>query len=473
MTNGVSPPRRRVVVVGGGVSGLVAAHTLADTFDVVLLEASRTTGGLVRTREFRGRSIDAAADVFITRSPDAEKLAWSLGLGADLIPPATNVASVFARGAVRPLPRGLVLGVPTDLGALWNSGVVSRRSVLRATADLVGVGSSPAGRPDTQDTDPTIAEAFEPHFGREVITNLIDPLLGGINAGDARALSLAATAPMLADATAGKTSVIRALRPLARRDRRDGASPMFLGFAEGMSTLTERLAHECARRGVTIRTSTSARSLRAIESGSVRVETASDTVVADGALVALPAWAAAPLIRPLATTLADELEAIPYASVATITLSYALEDASSRPPLSGSGVLIPRGDALSTALTFVSTKWPRRMPNEEFFIRASVGRQGDRRAFELDDAELTRRVHAEIARMLSIAKSPTASHVERFPDAFPQYVSGHLARRDRIRQLAVGLGPIVVTGSWLAGIGIPSCIAAAQAAARELAERLR
>ncbi|MGB9111639.1 MAG: protoporphyrinogen oxidase, partial [Acidimicrobiales bacterium] len=438
-------------------------------FDVVLLEASTATGGLIRTTEFRGEPLDAAADVFITRTPDAEKLALALGLGGELVAPSTTAASVFARGAVRSLPSGLVLGVPTDLRALWGSGVVSPFSVLRATGDLLRVG---AMQPNVG-ADPTIADVIEPRLGREILANLIDPLLGGINAGDARRLSFAAAAPMLAEATTGKASLIRALRPLARREPSSSESSIFLGFAEGMATLTERLAGDCQRRGVTIRLSTSARSVNVIEDGSVRVETPSGAVKADGAVVALPAWAAAPLVRQMSPSLAREFESIPYASVATISIAYPLADAAVSPRMTGSGVLIPRGEALCTALTFVSRKWPQRTNATEFVIRASVGRFGDDRALELDDAELARRAHSEIAAMFGLTSLPIATHVERFADAFPQYVSGHLARRERIAQLSGGLGPVTIAGSWSGGIGIPSCVATAHIAARELSDRLQ
>lgn len=472
MTNGDGQSRRRVVVVGGGISGLAAAHCLAESFDVTLFEASAATGGLIRTAELRGRPIDTAADVFVTRTPDAEKLAWAIGLGAKLVAPATSSASVFARGAVRSFPPGLVLGVPTDLRALWNSGIVSRRSVIRAIGDLLDVTPILVGSSNSSRADPTIAEVVEPRLGREIFANLIDPLLGGINAGDARALSFAATAPTLAEAAAGRTSLIRALRPLAKARTEGDASPMFLGLAEGMSSLTERLTNECVRRGVTIRSPVSARSLATIKGGAFGVETSSEMVTADGVLVALPAWAIARLIRALSSTLASELDTIPYSSVATVALAFELDYATTQRP-TGSGVLIPRGDTFSTALTFVSTKWPRPPGDHEFVIRASVGRHGDERPLGLDDDELIRRVGGEIAAILGIEARPIAVHVERFMNAFPQYVSGHFARLVRVARLTEDLGPIALTGSWSGGIGIPACIASAREAAQRLSDRLQ
>ncbi|MGA8295703.1 MAG: FAD-dependent oxidoreductase, partial [Acidimicrobiales bacterium] len=252
MKSGASPARHRIVVVGGGISGLAAAHLLADSCDVVVLEERPSIGGLIRTTEFRGRPLDTGADVFITRTPDAEKLAGSLGIGDELIAPATSSASVFARGDVRPFPEGLVFGVPTNLRALWRSGIVSRHSVLRAFGDLIGLGADPFRRTRSSRSDPTIAEVIEPRLGPEIFTTLVDPLIGGINAGDARKLSFAAAAPTLKDVIASKSSVIRALRPIALRPTSSDALPLFLGLSRGMSTLTGRLADECARRGVEI-----------------------------------------------------------------------------------------------------------------------------------------------------------------------------------------------------------------------------
>ena len=467
--------RRRVLVAGAGVSGLVAARALAADHDVVLAEAADSVGGKMRTSTFRDRPLDTGPDVFLTRNPAAVELCRELGLGDELVAPSTSRAAIWARGALRPFPPGLALGIPVKLLALLHSGVVSPAAIARAATDLVprgpvapvDLGAGPAG------ADLSVGAVVGRRLGREVVETLVDPLLGGINAGDVRQLSFAASAPELARAIAGRWSVLLALRAYlaAGKVPRKRATPIFLGLAGGLETLARRLEEECRAAGVEIRTNAAVGQLVHDPAGRAwRVPVGETELACDGVLLTVPSNVSAGILGRLAPEAAELLGAIAYSGVVTVAFAWPADVlAGSLLALVGSGVLVPRGHGLlTTALSLTSSKWPRSARPSEIVVRASAGRLGDWRALALGDDELIGRLRAEIATVLGIGTSPLGVLVSRWPDSFPQYTVGHLTRVARIESLAAGLGPVALTGAWAHGIGVPSCITSAQRAAAAL-----
>lgn len=487
-------------VVGGGISGLAAARRLAarrppaarrdagtavsardgprgaDEGAVVeLYEASARLGGKVRSLELAGRVVELGPDAFLTRNPAAARLARELGLGDALVAPAVFSASVFSRGGLRPLPPGLVLGVPTDLRALKRSGIVSRRGVWRAALDLVLPGVAlPAGSvglgegPET----PSAGALLRGRLGDEVVDVLVDPLLGGINAGRVDDLSLSVAAPQLAAALAGRRSALQALAPLASRPSPPPASPTgdadppFLGLAGGLERLVERLREELEAAGVRVVASAPVDAIRRDEDG-LLLEVGGERRRAAGVVLATPAYESARLLEALAPAAAELLAAIGYASVAVATFVF---PASSFPkPLSGSGVLVPRRlGLLTTACTYLSLKWPSPAEGRgRVSLRVSAGRAGDERAEALSDRELVARLREELALVLGVTDPPLAVHLQRWRRSFPQYRPGHLALVARVASELADL-KVELAGAALGGIGLPACVASGESAADRL-----
>jgi protoporphyrinogen/coproporphyrinogen III oxidase len=508
-----------VAVLGGGITGLAAAWELAggsgrprraDRHEgaphVVLLEASERFGGRIGTVRFAGLPVDTGADAFITRQPAAEALCRELGLCDELVAPATSEASVWVRGRLRRLPTGLVLGVPSDLPALARSGIVSPAGVVRAAADLVlprrrhhgrhgaheasrPAGGAPAG-------DPSVADVLGPRLGREVLERLVEPLVGGINAGSAARLSFAAVVPQLAAALDGHRSVVWALSRQRRASRPAGASePAFLGLASGLGSLVERLVAGLEAAGGELHTGVRVDTVLAAGEG-YRITSGEHSFEADALVVALPGPAAASALAGVAPAAAHELAGVNYASVSLVTLAWSaselpyrqssgtgqhgLREGLGRRPqdpggqnLPGSGFLVPRSEGLlMTACTFTSSKWPHSSVPGRVVVRASVGHAGDERALLLTDAELITRVREELALILGVTADPLASMVWRHENAFPQYETGHLARVERIRQALAGHPRVAVAGVTLDGIGIPACITSGRRAATAVATSL-
>jgi oxygen-dependent protoporphyrinogen oxidase len=458
------PERTHVAVVGGGITGLATAFYLRQAgIAATVLEAGDRLGGKIRTDELAGVPVEAGPDTFLARVPWAVDLCRDLGLADELVAPATGKAFISIDGRLRPLPDRHVLGVPTSLGPLVRSGVLSPAGVARAALDAV--------LPRTRyGDDPSVAGVVGRRMGREVVDRLVGPLVGGINAGGAEHLSLRSTAPQLADAARHNRSLVLGLR---RRPVPAGAAgPVFLGVAGGLTRLVDRL-REVLAPGADLRLGTAVTALERGANGRWRLVTgAGDAMEVDGCVLTTPAPAAAGLLRPLAPDAAGGLDAIRYASVALATMGYWPENL--RAPLVGSGYLVPRSEGrLHTACTFTTTKWPALARSGLVLVRASAGRQGDDRPAGLDDDELVARLHAEVAGTIGATEAPIVSRVDRWPDSFPQYDVGHQARVDSIDAALAAAAPgVVVAGAAYRGLGIASCIAQAREVATRVAALL-
>ncbi len=455
--------RPAVVVVGGGITGLATAWFLRDRARVTVLEADDRLGGKIRTSTLGGVPVEEGPDTFLARVPHARDLAAAVGV--EVVPPARGEAFIWSRDRLRPLPAGQVLGVPVELWPLVRSGALPPAAVARAGLDLV----LPRRRPGLS-ADPSVSEIIGARMGRAVVDQLVEPLIGGINAGRADDLSLAATAPQLAEAAAGSRSLVIGLR--RRRTATDGTGttaaggPLFLGVAGGMGRLVDRLAAALAEAGVDVRSSIRVTSVEPDGGGGYRVVTADGSVVAASrVVVTVPAFAAAPVLRSAAPAVASDLARIRYASVAVSTLAYRPEDVPRR--LDGAGFLVPRVERrLMTACTWSTSKWPALAASGLVLLRASAGRAGDDRFADLADDELVDRLHGELSLAVGVRRSPVTSLVSRWSDGFPQYQPGHQRRVDRITSgLAAALPGVVVAGAAYRGLGLAACVRQAHEAA--------
>jgi oxygen-dependent protoporphyrinogen oxidase len=453
----------RFVVVGGGIAGLAAAWEASGRVggeQVVVVEATDRFGGKLWTEELLGHPVDRGADAFLVRTPDALDLCHELGLQDELVNPAERSALLWSDGRLHRFPEGLVLGVPTDLDALADSGIVSPEGVERARHDLDEPGEPPDG-------DTTVGALVRERLGDEVFEKLVGPLLSGINAGHADELSLEAGAAQLA-AAARAGSLIRGAR--AQRAAGDPEAPVFASLRGGTGRLVERLVAALTERGVDLRAGAAAASIATGPDGAARwrVELAEAAIDASSVVLACPA----PVVDQLLPAAAGRADApLEYASVAVVTLAYPRNAVAHA--LDASGVLVPEPEGmLLTACSFGSAKWPHWSDGDVALFRASVGRFHDARHLGMDDGRLVRHLHNELAPMLGISATPLATAVTRWPDALPQYRPGHLDRVDAAAAALTAACPgVVVAGASTRGVGIPACIRSGRdAAVRALAE---
>jgi oxygen-dependent protoporphyrinogen oxidase len=456
-----------LLVVGGGIAGLAAARAGLDAgLAVTLLEAGPGYGGKLSLGHVAGSTVDLGAESILARRPEGVRLAREVGLGEDLVHPATTAAGIWSRGELHPLPAGQLMGVPGDLRALGASGVLGSRGLARAQADRV-MPKTPVAE------DVAVGEYIARRLGREVVDRLVEPLLGGVYAGHADRLSLRATVPQLVPLATAGTPLTTGVRDLLAKGRADASAtgeapkPVFAGIRGGIGRLPGVLAAELARRGADLRTDADVRALRRTPEG-WRAELA-DGTFADAAhvVLAVPAFAAAALLAGLAPSAAAELSGIEYASMAITTFAFHRSALTAVPP--GSGFLVPPVDGRAIkAATFSSVKWPwlGHSAGDLVVLRTSLGRHGETEILDREDEDLAKAALADLADAVGLTATPVDRHVQRWTDALPQYAVGHL---DRVARIQAALPPgLAVAGAAYAGVGIPACIASAEAAVRGL-----
>ncbi|MFD8227285.1 protoporphyrinogen oxidase [Streptomyces massasporeus] len=447
----------QVVVIGAGIAGLAAAHRLLERgARVTVLEASDRVGGKLLPGEVGGARVDLGAESMLARRPEAVALARAVGLADRLQPPATATASLWTRGALRPFPKGHVMGVPGTASAL--AGVLSEEGLARIERD--------AELPRTEvGDDVAVGEYVAQRLGREVVDRLLEPMLGGVYAGDAYRISMRSAVPQLFQVARTHTSLTEGVRELqAKAAGAQQTGPVFTGIRGGIGTLPLAVADSVRARGGEILTRTPVTELRRTPDGGWQVGSAERAWRADAVVVATPAPVAARLLRAETPGAAAELDAVEYASMALVTLAYrrsetALPD--------GSGFLVPPVDGRTIkASTFASQKWgwiAEENP-DLVVLRTSVGRYGETEILRRDDSELIEISRHDLKAATGLDAAPVATRVTRWDGGLPQYPVGHHARVARIREHIARLPGLAVCGAPYDGVGIPACIASAYAA---------
>jgi protoporphyrinogen/coproporphyrinogen III oxidase len=451
-------------VVGGGVSGLAAAHFLQAAGHVVtVLEAGDRPGGKLRREEVAGVSVDVGAESFLFRRPEAVDLVGDLGLDERLVHPATHEARIWGRGALRPLPRS-VMGVPADLDELTASGLLSEQGVALVAAEAALPEEQV--RPDDPQWDVSVGDLVQRRMGAELVDRVVEPLLGGVYAGHAREISLRAAAPQLLDVLVRHGSLLRGAAEHVRASAQD-ERPVFAGLLGGVTGLVEQLA-----AGLDVRTEVTVREVRrdgvgwTLTTGPTRDVREMD---ASAVVLATPAPATARLLARVAPRAAAALSEVEVASMAVVTLAF---PARAFPAVHGSGFLVPPVEGrLLKAATYSFQKWDwvgrAGSTAEVVHARASVGRHREATALQRDDDELLGAVLADLADVVGVRTAPVDLHVQRWGGGLPQYAVGHRERVRRVRAAVAEHPGLAVCGATYDGVGIPACIASARLAAAQ------
>jgi oxygen-dependent protoporphyrinogen oxidase len=467
------------IVVGAGIAGLSAAYDLQRRgLSVRVLDAAGRPGGVIATERFDGWVIESGPDALLVQKPAAVALCRELGLGDRLVSTLTpRTAYVLREGALHAIPEGSFLGFPITARALLRSSLFSPAGKLRMACEVLIPRRAGAD-------DESIAAFVRRRFGAEAADYLAEPLLAGIHAGDAEQLSMRALFPRLLDAERTSGSVIRSFRALRVRPSPHGA---FVSLRDGLGGLIDALVAALSVETLTLharvtdvhRASTApargagpARQPRgAFRAPGYVVQSSAGTFEARAVVLAVPAYAAATLLRGFDTTLAALCDAIPYASTATIALGYRRDQIAH--PMQGSGFVVPRVERSPLlAATWVSSKWPSRAPDGYALLRAFVGGGRDPHRLDRSDGELVESAREELSSLLGVTGAPLFTRLQRWTRQSPQYVVGHLERIATIDRRLTSIPGLFVTGSGFRAIGIPDCIADGRAAAARAAAHL-
>ncbi|MEM1303264.1 MAG: protoporphyrinogen oxidase [Planctomycetota bacterium] len=456
-----------VAVVGGGITGLAAAHRLLEVRPEVrltLFEATDRVGGVLETVEGDGFLIERSADNFLTKTPFATALCDRLGIGDTLIP--TNEdrrrALIVHNGRVKRTPDGFVIAAPRKLTPVLRSDLLSVAGKLRlAFEPLVPARKS--------DADEPVADFVRRRLGREALERLVQPLVGGIYTADLERLSMAATLPQFREQERRHGSLWRANRQPggdvspSESGARYGA---FVAPRRGMSqlidALDDRLPDGSARKHVLVNTIKSTGRQWALAESHDR-----ELGQFDGVLLATPAAASAAIVRSLDDSLADSLASIEYASSVVVCMGYRIEQLPALPE--GFGFVVPEREGRRIlAASFASLKFSGRAPEGELLVRVFIGGALQHELTELDDEQLVEIAATELAELLGARGEPRRLEVARWPTAMPQYHVGHLERVECIdRQVSRHRG-LELAGAAYRGVGVPQCIQSGEAAADRL-----
>ncbi|MQA15114.1 MAG: protoporphyrinogen oxidase [Pseudonocardiaceae bacterium] len=455
----------RVAVVGGGISGLAAAHRLRRLLGpdaaITLLEGSRRLGGALRTVELGTVELgttacDVGAEAFLVRRPEASALVAELGLDAELVHPTPAGPMVRAGGRTVPLPRRTVMGLPASPDDV--AGVLSQRGRERLAAE--------PGMPLRWESgaDVSVGKLVRQRCGDEVVDRLVDPLLGGVYAGRADTLGVRATLPGLAAALDSGVTSLRDAAAAALPPVGGAAGPVFGTLRGGLGRLTDALL---AASAPTVRLGSPVRELSRSASGwrLVLGSTAQpEWLEADAVLLAVPAPALRRLLAGPVPAAAAAAETVEVASSVVVGLALPADTAGMLPD--ASGLLIGSGEPhTAKAFTFSSRKWAHARGPGVRLVRGSVGRHGEVTALQRDDAGLVDAVRRDLAELTGVTADPVDTVVARWGGGLPQYAPGHVETVATIESAVAEQPGLAVAGAVLHGVGIPACIATADAAA--------
>lgn len=445
-------PRVDVAVLGGGVSGLAAAHRLTEAgVRFALFESESRPGGPVRSEVVDGVLLEGGPDQFVTAKPSGVDLCRRLGLETEIVRPPGAPLQVVHRGRPTSLPEGFGLVGPARAGKLIRSPLFSWAGMLRVLREpLVG--------PRTGDGDESVERFVTRRFGGELYRRIVEPVVGGIYTADASSLSAELALPRLVELERRHGRISPALRKAVASRR----SPGFAALAGGMQTLVDRLTARLPAESLFLRAPV-ARIVREAEGWTV-VTGGGGRCSARAVVLALPAPAAARVLGDLDRRLSRRLGSLGYASCAVVNLRYPKTALSRK--LDGHGFFVPESAGLSIlACSYVDRKFPERAPHDQALFRVFVGGIRRPELLDWDDEGLAELAHRSLVGLLGIEGRPTLRRVCRHVAAMPQYPVGYSAVRQQIgRRLARHEG-LFLCGTADGAFGMPEAIASGEGAA--------
>ncbi len=459
MRPGQRPPAtKKVVVLGGGISGLVAAYELVkrgSPIEVTVLEAGKTLGGKIRTETIDGQVVETGPDSFLTTKPEMLELVRELGLENELIGTGPDAGvGILLGGRLVPMPAGMNLVAPTRVLPFAFSPLFSAGAKLHMALE-------PFRKTRRDGVDESLADFTRRRLGPEALERLVAPMLAGIYAGDPERMSVGSTFPQLLEMEK-RGGLMRSMYLGGGAPKPRAGLTTFMTLKGGLSKVVDALQRRLPPRSV--RVDCPAQALRRRD-GRWEVVTPNAVLDADAVISAMPAYAFADCVEGVDPELAMRLREIPFSSTATSVLLYDEKDVPRRPR--GFGFLAPRGEGLTvTAATYSSSKFPARAVAGRTTVRAFVGGAGRDQDAEGAITRLESRVRADIEKTLGLkGAQPLAQLTTRWIRANPQYEVGHARRLDRIGSCLKGHQGLVLAGASYGGVGLPDCVRSGKRAA--------
>jgi len=450
----------RVIIVGGGISGISTAYYLSKRgIPSTLVEKQDRLGGVIHTETIHGCVIESGPDSFIAVKPWALDLINELGLSGEVIGSNDHlrVTYLLRRGRLLPLPDGLMLMVPTKLGPMISTRLLGWPTKIHMGLEML---RKPPREPMP---DRSVADFIRDHYGQETVDYLAEPLLAGVYGGDPEALSVRSVLTRFVELEAKYGSLSRGvLAEMRRAHGATGKATLFRTLKRGLGVLVE--AAVAATGGAMTRVRGSAETIEPSDSG-YRVRVNGEWMAAGHVVIAAQAYQAAELVEGLDAELARDLAAVPYSSSTVVSLGY--RKAGFPHPLNGFGFLIPKRErGRMMACTWVGTKFSHRAADDYVLLRCFLG--GDASMHDSDEI-IAAAVRQEIHRIMGVGVEPVFVRVARWPRSMAQYTVGHQERVKRIEERMARLPGLHLAGNGYHGIGVPDCIRMGRDAAARIA----
>ena len=451
----------RVVIIGGGISGLATAYYLAKGgTPSTIIESRPRLGGVIRTDKVEGCTIEAGPDSFLSVKPAAMELIGELGLRDDVIGSNDHLRITYVRkgGKLVPLPDGLMMMVPTKILPLLTTGLLGPGTKVRMGMELLRA-------PKMKEGDESVAVFVREHYGQEAVDYLAEPLLSGIYGGDPRELSVTAVLPRFVELATRYGSLTRGvLASRAEAPKSQAPAPLFRTLKGGLGQLVD--AVEASIRGTVTVRHARAEAVERTTSG-FRVRLDGEWLEADHVVVACEAHSAAGLLGPVDARVTELVGMVAYSSSMTVAVGFNAADFAQLP--SGFGFLVPRKERKRlVACTWIGTKFSFRVPEGKVVARCFLGGMEDAGVLGESDEAVTAAVIDELREIAGITAPARFVRIARWPRSMAQYTVGHPAREAELEARLAQIPGLYVAGNAYQGIGIPDCIRMGRAAAAKI-----
>jgi oxygen-dependent protoporphyrinogen oxidase len=451
----------RVVIVGGGISGLSAAYYLSKAgIPSTLVESRPRLGGVIQTERIEGCTLEAGPDSFLSAKPAALDLIRDLGLSEDVIGSNDNLRVTFVKknGRLIPLPDGLMMMVPTKVMPLITTPLLSLGTKARMGMELLRA-------PKMRGEDESVADFVLEHYGQEAVDYLAEPLLSGIYGGDPRQLSVRAVLPRFVELSQKYGSLTKGVLASRKQMKAQGPpAPLFRTLKGGLGEMVDAVTAAIAPHTTVVqqRAQTVERT-----AGGWRVRVENDWIEADQVVLACEAHSASGLLAGVDGRVSEILGGVGYSSSMIVALGY---DAANfaKPPV-GFGFLIPKKERRRlVALTWVGTKFSHRVPEGKIVARCFLGGAEDAAVLNESDESVIDAVSRELRELAGVTATPRFTRITRWSRSMAQYPVGHPRRMAELRTRMADLGGLHLAGNAYDGIGIPDCIRLGKTAAEKI-----